>query len=114
MRAAAAPAALLRVEALTIEIATPAGVIRPVHDLSLAVAPGETLALVGESGSGKTLTGLALLGLLPPAARIVSGAVRFTGRDGRPCDLARLPEPALRALRGDAIAMVFQDPGASL
>jgi peptide/nickel transport system permease protein len=108
------PPALLQIEALTIEIATAAGVIRPVNDVSLALAPGETLALVGESGSGKTLTGLALLGLLPAAARLVGGAVRFAARDGTVHDIARLSEAARRRLRGDEIAMVFQDPGASL
>jgi peptide/nickel transport system permease protein len=113
--AAPAPApSLLRVEHLTIEIATDAGPIRPVRDLALALAPGETLALVGESGSGKTLTGLALLGLLPPGVEIARGRVLFADRTGHTRDLTKLPEAALRALRGDEIAMVFQDPGSSL
>jgi peptide/nickel transport system permease protein len=112
--APSAPPALLHVEALTIEIETAAGTIRPVQDVSLRVAPGETLALVGESGSGKTLTGLALLGLLPAAARLAAGAVWFRTRDGRTHDLARLTESEQRRLRGDQIGMVFQDPTASL
>jgi peptide/nickel transport system permease protein len=82
--------------------------------VSLSLAPGETLAIVGESGSGKTLTGLALLGLLPPAAQIVTGRVRFADRAGRRRDLVQLPEAELRALRGNEIAMVFQDPGSNL
>jgi peptide/nickel transport system permease protein len=109
----AAPA-LLSITGLTLEIATPLGPIRPVRDVSLTLAPGKTLALVGESGSGKTLTGLALLGLLPPAAQVVSGAVLYTGRDGSMHDLAKMSEPELRHLRGDEIAMIFQDPAASL
>src|SRR6185436_17851920 len=68
---------LLRVESLTIEIETPSARIRPVREVSLSLSPGETLALVGESGSGKTLTGLALLGLLPPAMEIIGGRVLF-------------------------------------
>jgi peptide/nickel transport system permease protein len=106
--------ALLSITDLTLEIATPLGPIRPVRDVSLTLAPGKTLALVGESGSGKTLTGLALLGLLPPTAQIVSGAVLYTGRDGSTRDLAKMSEPELRHLRGDEIAMIFQDPAASL
>jgi peptide/nickel transport system permease protein len=105
---------LLQVEHLTLEIAMPSGAIHPVRDVTLAVAPGETLAIVGESGSGKTLTALALIGLLPPAARIVRGSVWFTDRAGHSRDLAQLSEPALRRLRGDEVAMVFQDPGSSL
>ena len=105
---------VLRVEGLTIEIETLAGRIRPVRDVSLSVAQGETLALVGESGSGKTLTGLALLGLLPSTMEIVNGRILFTGRDGQSRDLAHLPEIEMRQLRGDQIAMVFQDPSSSL
>jgi peptide/nickel transport system permease protein len=107
-------ASLLRVDGLTIEIDTDAGRIRPVRDVSLSVAPGETLALVGESGSGKTLTGLALLGLLPPTMAIAGGRVQFVDRTGRSRDLVRLAEADMRRLRGDELAMVFQDPGSSL
>ena len=112
--AATRDGSVLRIEGLTIEIETAAGPIRPVRDVSLSLAPGETLALVGESGSGKTLTGLALLGLLPPTMQIIGGRVLFVDRSGRRRDLAQLPETELRALRGNEIAMVFQDPGSSL
>ncbi len=97
--------ALLAVESLTIEIVTPNGVIRPVRDVSLRVAAGELVAVVGESGSGKSLTGLAIMGLLPPVARIVAGAAWLDGED-----VLRLPEARLRRLRGNRVAMVFQDP----
>jgi peptide/nickel transport system permease protein len=100
---------LLQIQNLTIEIDTPAGPIQPVRDVSLAVAPGETLAVVGESGSGKSLTGLAIMGLLPSVARIAGGAVWVEGHD-----VLRLTETALRRLRGDRMAMVFQDPLSSL
>ena len=110
---AVAPA-LLRADGVTIEIETANGRIRPVREVSLTVAPGETLALVGESGSGKTLTGLALLGLLPPNISIADGRIAFTDRAGRSHDLTQLSETEMRRLRGDEIAIVFQDPSASL
>ena len=105
---------LLAVRGLTLEVQGPTGPVPVVRDVSLTLAPGETLAVVGESGSGKTLTGLAVMGLLPTAVRVVSGQILYTGRDGRTRDLLRLPERDLRALRGQDLAMVFQDPASSL
>src|SRR5688572_1809722 len=80
-----------------------------VDGLSLTLAPGETLAVVGESGSGKTMTFLSALGIAPPPVRVVAGEVLFDG-----VDLLKLPPDELRALRGSAISMVFQDPQSSL
>ena len=105
---------LLRVEGLTLELTALSGSSPIVRDVSFRVAPGETVALVGESGSGKTLTALALLGLLPPAVRMVAGHLAFTTRAGETLDLALLPEVERRHLRGDEISMVFQDPSSSL
>jgi peptide/nickel transport system permease protein len=101
--------AVLQVDGLTVEIDTPAGVIRPVDDVAFSVRAGETVAIVGESGSGKSLTAASVMGLLPPAARVAAGAARLDGTD-----LLRLDEAALRRLRGGAMAMVFQDPMSSL
>ncbi|MGI4939437.1 MAG: dipeptide/oligopeptide/nickel ABC transporter permease/ATP-binding protein [Janthinobacterium lividum] len=100
---------LLDIQGLTVAIATPAGPIHPVRDVSLQVAGSMTLAVVGESGSGKSLLGLAIMGLLPPAAHAVAGSVWLEGTD-----LLPLPESALRQVRGRRIAMVFQDPLSSL
>jgi oligopeptide/dipeptide ABC transporter ATP-binding protein len=83
--------------------------IPAVRNVSFELYPGETLALVGESGSGKTSIALALLGLLPSNARVEQGSVEF---DGAPVPFE--DEPALRAIRGAEIAMIFQDPQAAL
>jgi peptide/nickel transport system permease protein len=106
--------ALLAVRGLTLDVAGPHGRSEVVRGVDLDVAPGETVAVVGESGSGKTLTGLAIMGLLPQAVRVVSGEIAFAGRDDRVVDLLRQPERALRALRGADLAMIFQDPSSSL
>jgi len=81
------------------------GAFEVVSDLSLSVAAGETLCIVGESGCGKSMTGLAALRLLPEAARVRSGAVVLDGTD-----LLALPERAVEDLRGERIAMIFQEP----
>ncbi len=82
---------------------------RVVDEVTFDLASGEVLALVGESGCGKSMTALALLGLLPGAARLEGGVIGFEGQD-----LARLPEPAMRAIRGNRASIVFQDPSGSL
>jgi oligopeptide/dipeptide ABC transporter ATP-binding protein len=101
---------LLEVRGLCTTFATPAGVLPAVDGLDLEVYPGETLGVVGESGCGKSVTALSILRLLPePPARIASGEVIFEGRD-----LLRLPIPELRQIRGNRIAMIFQEPMTSL
>ncbi len=83
--------------------------LHAVRGIDLAVAAGETHCLVGESGCGKSLSALALLGLLPRGARRQAERIQFAGQD-----LARLPERAMARLRGDRIAMIFQEPMTSL
>jgi peptide/nickel transport system ATP-binding protein len=86
------------------------GVVRAVDGVSFHVAPGETLAIVGESGCGKSVTALSVLRLIPsPPGRIVSGSIRFAGRD-----LLGLSEAAMRDVRGNEISMIFQEPMTSL
>ena len=104
---------LLDVRSLTVELPTPTGWVQPVQDVSLRIAPGETLGLVGESGSGKTMLSLALMGLLPPGAR-VSGEAWFASNGDTPQNLFALSPDALRSLRGRALSMVFQEPMTAL
>ena len=102
--------ALLDVRDLTVRFDSHHGSVRAVDHVSFTLEEGETLGLVGESGSGKSVTNLALLGLIPqPPGVIEAGEVWFEGRD-----LLRLSPAELRALRGDAISMIFQDPMTSL
>jgi peptide/nickel transport system ATP-binding protein len=85
-----------------------------VRDLSFAIGQGEALALVGESGSGKSVTSLAIMRLLPPQAR-VAGEILFPGpAENSPSNLLRLPDQAMRRLRGQRIAMIFQEPMTAL
>ncbi|TAN52487.1 MAG: ABC transporter ATP-binding protein [Betaproteobacteria bacterium] len=102
-------AALLEVENLRVDIPTPSGLLHAVRGVDLRLDRGETLSLVGESGCGKSLTALALMGLLPAAAQRSAQRLRFGGQD-----LVALPERAMSDLRGDRMAMVFQEPMTSL
>ncbi len=95
----------LTVEGLATHFHTRAGVVKAVDGVSFHVDRGEVLGLVGESGSGKTVTGFSLIGLVEPPGRIAAGRILFHGQD-----ITALPEEELRQLRGNRIAMIFQDP----
>ena len=108
MNTAAAP--LLDVRDLRTHFYTRDGVVKAVDGVSLSLARGETLCIVGESGCGKSVTALSVMRLVPPAAgRIVAGSVRFDGED-----LLALPPAAMRAIRGNRISLIFQEPMTSL
>mgnify|MGYP001380010131 FL=1 len=96
---------LLAVDGLRMHFFTKAGVVKAVDGVSFTVGRGEILGLVGESGSGKSMTGYSIIGLVDPPGRIVGGSIVFDGQD-----LTRLDAAAWRAVRGNRIAMIFQDP----
>jgi peptide/nickel transport system ATP-binding protein len=100
--------ALLSVEGVAVDLATPRGNLRAVDHVDLAIGAGRTLGIVGESGCGKTMLSRAILQLLPKRAKM-SGRVMFGGQD-----LAALDSESLRKLRGRSLAVVFQDPMTSL
>jgi peptide/nickel transport system ATP-binding protein len=107
---AAAMTPLLEVDGLKTHFFTRDGVVRAVDGVSFSVYPGETLAVVGESGCGKSVTSLSILRLIAsPPGRIVAGRLNFAGRD-----LLGLSEPEMRAVRGNEISMIFQEPMTSL
>jgi oligopeptide/dipeptide ABC transporter ATP-binding protein len=101
---------LLEVEDLRVHLFTNRGVVRAVDGVSFTLEAGRSLGIVGESGCGKTMTALSLIRLIPvPPARIVSGAIRFEG-----VDVVDMDAEQLRELRGNRIAMIYQDPMTSL
>jgi peptide/nickel transport system ATP-binding protein len=101
--------ALLRIEDLRTVFRTPMGEVAAVDGVSLEVARGRTLGIVGESGCGKSVLSLSVMRLVPPPGRNAGGRVLFEGRD-----LLALPEDAMRDIRGNRIAMIFQEPMTSL
>ena len=103
-------AALLSVRNLSTRFRTGRGTVRAVDNVSFDVSAGETLAIVGESGSGKSVTALSILRLIPdPPGRIEAGEILFEG-----VDLLKLDDAAIRTIRGNRIAMIFQEPMSSL
>ncbi len=96
---------LLRVEDLQVEFSTRDGIARAVNGVSFSVNPGETVAVLGESGSGKSVTAQAIMGILDsPPARIAGGTIKLLGRE-----LVGMAEDEFRTIRGEQIAMIFQD-----
>src|SRR5712691_2717813 len=101
---------ILSIRDLAVEFRTDDGIVHAVDGITYDVFPGETLGIVGESGSGKSVSTMSILGLIPqPPGRIVSGTAMFKGRD-----LLTMKKRELRRMRGDEVAMVFQDPMTSL
>ena len=95
----------LDVRHLTTQFSARAGIATAVNDVSFAVMPGQIMGLVGESGSGKSMTGYSIMGLIAAPGKVVAGEVLFKG-----ANLRTLAPEAMRAIRGDRIAMIFQDP----
>ena len=102
-------ASALEVSNLSTHIELTRSTVQAVGNVDLAIGPGETLGLVGESGCGKSMLGLSILGLLPSGGQIVEGSVKLGGRE-----LVGLPDKALQKLRGNEVAMIFQDSQSSL
>jgi peptide/nickel transport system ATP-binding protein len=100
---------LLRVEDMRVEFSTEDGVVKAVDGITYEVEKGRTLGMVGESGSGKTVAAMTVLGLTRVQGAMITGRVLFEG-----CDLLGLDEVALRRIRGNEIAMIFQDPSTAL
>jgi peptide/nickel transport system ATP-binding protein len=100
---------VLQVDHLTAGFPARGGALLAVNDVSFSVGRGETLCLVGESGSGKSLTALSVMRLMPPPGTILGGSIRFEGRD-----LAALDEPEMCRVRGNRIALIFQEPMTAL
>jgi ABC-type dipeptide/oligopeptide/nickel transport system ATPase component len=102
--------AVLEVNDLKTHFFTREGVVQAVDGISFSLEKGKTLGIVGESGCGKSVTALSIMGLIPkPPARIVGGEVLFDGKD-----LAKLSEGEMQHIRGNEVAMIFQDPMTSL
>jgi oligopeptide/dipeptide ABC transporter ATP-binding protein len=100
---------VLDIEDLSTHIRLTRSVVQAVGNVSMRVDAGETLGIVGESGSGKSMTGLSIMGLLPPGGSVVGGSIRLGGRE-----LVGLRDEEMREIRGNEIAMIFQDPLTSL
>ncbi len=106
---------LLEIKNLVTEFHTDGTVVKAVNDVSFTLNRGETIGIVGESGSGKSVTSLSVMRLIPdPPGLISGGEILFHKDDGSSVDLVKISEPEMRAIRGNDIAMIFQEPMTSL
>ncbi|MFT4524232.1 MAG: peptide/nickel transport system ATP-binding protein [Bacteroidia bacterium] len=106
---------LLEINNLVTEFTTDGNTLKAVNDVSFTLNRGETIGIVGESGSGKSVTSLSVMRLIPdPPGRISGGEILFHKGDGEVIDLVSIPEKEMRAIRGNDIAMIFQEPMTSL
>ncbi|MES5048270.1 ABC transporter ATP-binding protein [Rhizobium nepotum] len=101
--------AMLEIKTLKTEVVTEQGNVTLIDDINLSLAAGEVMGLVGESGSGKSVTGLSIMGLLDKPVQVTGGQILFKGQD-----LRKLSQKELRSIRGNRIAMIFQDPMSTL
>src|ERR1700675_2163679 len=109
------PQPLVSIEHLRVEFETDGGTVVGVDDVTFTINPGETVCVVGESGSGKSVTSLSLMRLVEfGGGRIAGGRLKFAPRDGTAIDLAAAAPEFMRALRGNEIGMIFQEPMTSL
>jgi peptide/nickel transport system ATP-binding protein len=106
---AAPPVPILDVKGLKTHFQIGTGAVKAVDGVDLEVQPGEILGLVGESGSGKSITGFSIMGLIDPPGRVIDGSIRFNG-----VDLLAMTDEERRQVRGNRIAMIFQDPSMTL
>jgi peptide/nickel transport system ATP-binding protein len=106
---------LLEINKLVTEFTTDGNTLKAVNDVSFTLNRGETIGIVGESGSGKSVTSLSVMRLIPdPPGRISGGEIKFHKDNGDVVDLVTIPEKEMRAIRGNDIAMIFQEPMTSL
>lgn len=106
---------LLEIKNLVTEFKTEDEFIKAVNDISFTLHKGETIGIVGESGSGKSVTSLSVMGLIPnPPGKVTGGEIFYTDKHGKTIDLVKAPETIMRELRGNDIAMIFQEPMTSL
>ena len=104
---------LIEIKNLKTHFFTDEGVVKAVDDVSLTIPEGKTLGLVGESGCGKSVTALSIIRLISSPGRIVEGSISLNS-NGTTIDLTKLPESEMRNLRGNTVAMIFQEPMTSL
>src|SRR4026207_69487 len=105
---------LLRINDLSIDFISESGTTTALKNISLSLIRNEILAIVGESGSGKSVTALSILQLLPNIAKVTNGEIIFSEDGKNEIDLTRLSKKELQQIRGDKIAMIFQEPMTSL